>query len=84
MIQSAVKNRPTFEKMMPFMDTILYETIIPLMIVPARDQQLFCDDPIEYIRKQTDLMENIYQQRASTVDLLQLICDYKSSKKKKD
>ena len=39
-------------KMVPFMDTILYETIIPLMMVTQRDLSLFEEDPIEFIRKQ--------------------------------
>lgn len=50
-IASASKIDITMDKMKPFMDTILYETAIPLMLVSQRDVNLFSDDPIEYIRK---------------------------------
>jgi len=38
--------------MLPFMDNILYETVIPLMLTSSRDIRLFEEDPIEFIRKQ--------------------------------
>ena len=74
LVSSATKIKLTMDKMTPFIDNILYETAIPLMLISDRDQQLFYDDPIEYIRKQTDLMETIYLPKVTTVDLVQLIC----------
>ena len=60
------------------MDKILYETIIPLMMISERDVNLFQDDPIEYIRKQQDLMETVYMPKNTSATLLQLICGWKS------
>ena len=60
--------------MLPFMDKILYETIIPLMRISDRDEQLFQDDPIEYIRRQQDLMESVYMPKNTSATLLELIC----------
>ena len=51
LVTSAVKIPSTMAKMLPFMENILYETVIPLMIISNRDIQLFEDDPIEYVRK---------------------------------
>lgn len=41
----------TMAKMKPFIENILYETVIPLMLVTHKDVTLFNEDPIEYIRK---------------------------------
>ena len=37
LISSATKIPLTMNKMLPFMDSILYETVIPLMLVSSRD-----------------------------------------------
>jgi len=52
LVTSATKIKRTMAKMLPFMDNILYETVIPLMLTSSRDIRLFEEDPIEFIRKQ--------------------------------
>ena len=70
LVTAATKIPLTMAKMIPFIDNILYETVIPLMLISQRDLQLFTEDPIEYVRKQTDLMETIYMPKITTIDLL--------------
>ena len=70
--------------MLPFIENILFETAIPLMLVSNRDQQLFHEDPIEYIRKQLDIMETIYMPKFTICDLVQQICTYKTQKGRKN
>lgn len=50
-VSAGVKIPQTMAKLKPFIENIMYETAIPIMMVSQRDQQLFNDDPIEYIRK---------------------------------
>lgn len=38
-------------KLKPYIENIMYETAIPIMMASQRDIQLFTEDPIEYIRK---------------------------------
>ena len=38
LISSATKLKVTMDKMIPFMDNILYETVVPLMMISNRDQ----------------------------------------------
>jgi hypothetical protein len=52
LVTAATKINRTMSKMLPFIDNILYETVIPLMLTSARDIRLFEEDPIEFIRKQ--------------------------------
>lgn len=39
------------ERLKPYVENILYQTVIPIMMVSERDIKLFQEDPIEYIRK---------------------------------
>lgn len=41
LVTSATKIPITMAKMLPFVENILYETVIPLMIISSRDVQLF-------------------------------------------
>lgn len=61
------------------MENILFQTVIPIMMVTERDIQLFSEDPIEYIRKQEDFTETLYMPKNTVIDLLQYICMYQSS-----
>jgi hypothetical protein len=38
------------EKLKPFVENILYDTIIPIMFITQKDMATFNNDPIEYIR----------------------------------
>ena len=38
LISSSTKLKVTMDKMIPFMDNILYETVVPLMMISNRDQ----------------------------------------------
>lgn len=79
LVSSASKIDVTMAKMVPFVDKIMYEKLVPLMMVTAKDQQLFTDDPIEFIRRQNDIMETVYQPRNSAIDLLQYLCQHKAA-----
>jgi lysyl-tRNA synthetase class I len=50
-VSQATKIKCTMARLKPFMENILYQTVIPIMMVSERDIQLFSEDPIEYIRK---------------------------------
>jgi hypothetical protein len=38
------------EKLKPFVENILYDTIIPILFVTERDVTTFNNDPVEFIR----------------------------------
>lgn len=67
----------------PYIEKILFEIVIPVMMVTHKDVTLFKEDGIEYIRKQNDFTESLYTPKNTVVDLLIRLCTYKSSKKAK-
>lgn len=56
----SMKVDKTLEKLKPFIEKILYETAIPIMLVTHKDVELFAQDPTEYVRKQLDFTETLY------------------------
>jgi hypothetical protein len=67
----------------PYVENLLYETIIPIMLVSHKDVTLYKEDSIEYIRKQLDFTETLFSPKNTVVDLLIYLCNYKSVKKSK-
>jgi hypothetical protein len=71
-------------KLLPFVEKLLFEIIVaPIMLITHRDVTIYNDDPIEYIRKQTDFTETLFSPKNTALDLLLYLCKYKSSKKAK-
>jgi Cse1 len=70
------------EKLKPFIENLLFETIIPIMLITHKDSTLYRDDPIEYIRKQYDISD-LFSAKNSVLDLLTYLCTYKSDPKAK-
>jgi len=82
-VTSATKLNRTMDKLKPFIENIIYETIMPIMLITHKDATLFKDDPIEYIRKQQDFTETLFMPKNTVIDLLQYICSYVSAPKVK-
>lgn len=53
-LSSATKIQFTMNYLLPYAENILFETIIPIMLITHSDAMMFQDNPIEYIRKQND------------------------------
>jgi hypothetical protein len=69
-IGAATKIPQTMIKLQPFLENILYETAIPIMMASQRDVNLFHEDPIEYIRKQEDFTETLYMPKNTVIELV--------------
>jgi hypothetical protein len=82
-VSACTKLPKTMEKLTPFVENLLYETIIPIMLITHKDATLYKEDPIEYIRKQYDFTESIFTPKNSVLDLLTYLCTYKKNKKAK-
>lgn len=71
------------EKIKPYVEQILYENIIPILFVTSRDLMTFENDPAEFIRKQDDYVETMYDPKNQIQNLLENLCTYSSQKKGK-
>lgn len=48
------------EKLKPFVENILFDTIVPILYVTEQDLTTFNSDPIEFIRNQYDFNETLF------------------------
>jgi hypothetical protein len=58
---ASTKLQNTMEKLKPFVDVILHDTVVPILYVTSRDLTQFETEPVEYIRAQYDFTETLFQ-----------------------
>lgn len=82
-VSSSTKQEKTMDVLRPFVENLLYETVIPIMLISHKDVSLFKEDPIEYIRKQNDFAETCFAHKNTGVDMMTYLCTYTLKKTKK-
>ena len=60
----------TMNKLKPFVDTLLYQAIVPIMMLNAQDIEVFEMDSAEYIRNYYDFSDTLFKPRNQIGDLL--------------
>ena len=67
--------------MQPYLENLLFETTVPIILVTTHDLYLFREDPIEFLRKQDDAHnETHFSTRLSMLELLQALVSFKAQK----
>lgn len=71
------------EVLKPYVQNLLYETIVPIMLLSSKDINLYQEDSIEFIRRQQDFSETLFSPKNTIIDLLVYLCNYKTNKQNK-
>ena len=66
-ISAAANIDYTVEKLNPYIETLLYDTLLPFFYITEKDVERFDNDPVEYILTMFDVTDS---PRAQTLDLL--------------
>jgi uncharacterized protein YehS (DUF1456 family) len=67
--------------MHPYLENLLFETSVPIVLVTTHDLYLFKEDPIEYLRKYQDTsVETRQTTRLCMIDFLQGLVSFKAQK----
>ena len=74
----------TMEKLKPYVENILTDTLVPIMFVTEKDVTTFENDPAEFIRNLYDFTETLFQPKNQVQDLLCYLVGYSSGKRKKN
>lgn len=64
----------------PYVENILFETAVPIILVSTHDAYLFKEDPIEFLRKLEHVGDTLFSTKASMIDLVAAICQHKRFK----
>ncbi|KAK9824621.1 hypothetical protein WJX72_011782 [[Myrmecia] bisecta] len=66
----AVSMSKTWKLLQPHIQTLLLSCVFPLMCFNEEDQQLWEDDPQEYIRKGYDIIEDMYSAKTAAMNFV--------------
>lgn len=64
----------------PYVDNILFETAVPIIIVSNNDDYQFNEEPIEFIKRLHMYHESLFSYKSCMEDLVSQICTYKMYK----
>lgn len=77
-MMSSVELSPTYKIIKPHLDFVIFQAIFPTLCLSSEDIELFTDDPVEFVRKIHDPMEDWLDPRQSAVNLLQTLARYRT------
>ena len=60
-----------YKHMEPHLDAIFQQIVFPMLCFSAADDELWVDDPQEYVRKSQDLIEDMYSPRMAACSYIQ-------------
>jgi len=69
-LRHCLSKRVLYKHIKPHMNMILYQVIFPLLCFNDQDEELWLEDPHEYIRRSYDVMEEMYSARTSAINFL--------------
>ena len=69
-VEEAVRGKATWPMLKPQVEPLLLQLIFPLLCFGARDDELWRSDPHEFIRKEFDVIEDLYSPRTAASNVL--------------
>jgi len=76
-VESAVQMGSTYTLLKPHVPTLLQEVVFPLLCISDSDVELFESDPLDFVRKQNDPMEDFVDPKMSAMELLESVMKYR-------
>lgn len=74
----AFRLKVTADSLLPLSEKILIEVALPMMQRTLTDEEMWKNDPVEFIRKETDIGKAYYSASNSAGELLKAICEQSS------
>lgn len=69
-VEEAVRGKATWPMLKPQVEPLLLQLIFPLLCFGPRDDELWRSDPHEFIRKEFDVIEDLYSPRTAASNVL--------------
>jgi importin-7 len=76
-LASSVEMSVTYKVIKPHLDFLVLQVIFPTLCLTSEEARLFSDDPVEFIRKVHDPMEDFLDPRLAATNLLQVLARYR-------
>ncbi|CAH8330930.1 unnamed protein product [Eruca vesicaria subsp. sativa] len=69
-LSNSISKKSMYNLLLPRLDVLLFEIVFPLMCFNDSDQQLWEEDPHEYVRKGYNIIEDLYSPRTASMDFV--------------
>ncbi|KAJ0261946.1 Importin beta-like SAD2 [Hirschfeldia incana] len=69
-LSNSISMKSMYSLLMPRLDVLLFEIVFPLMCFNDSDQELWEEDPHEYVRKGYNIIEDLYSPRTASMDFV--------------
>nr|GLL41506.1 importin beta-like SAD2 [Ipomoea trifida] len=69
-LSNSISKNNTYNMLQPQLDVLLFEIVFPLMCFNDNDQNLWDEDPHEYVRKGYDIIEDLYNPKTAAMDFV--------------
>ncbi|KAA8496086.1 Importin beta-like SAD2 [Porphyridium purpureum] len=79
-IEASVAPARTYLVLQPQIGPLLSKIIFPYLCMSAADLELWENDPIEYVRKSTDILEDFYSPRSAACSVLYTLSQLRAQK----
>jgi hypothetical protein len=74
-LTQALKYPPTLDSVKPRVGDLVTSVILPALSRVPKDEELWNDDSVEFIRKENDLMRSYFSHKSSCIDFLVKLCE---------
>jgi len=69
-LEASISPAATWQAMLPHIEILLTKILFPYMCINNEDLILWRDDPVEYVRKTYDILEDFYSPRAAAASMV--------------
>ncbi|KAL0710541.1 hypothetical protein Bca4012_017519 [Brassica carinata] len=69
-LSNSISMKSMYNLLLPRLDVLLFEIVFPLMCFNDSDQELWEEDPHEYVRKGYNIIEDLYSPRTASMDFV--------------
>ena len=69
-VEECIKFKKTYAVLKAHMEGLLFRVLFPLLCFSERDQKQWDEDPVEYVRKEFDVIEDFYNPRTAASAVL--------------
>mmetsp|Transcript_23745 Transcript_23745/g.34001 ORF Transcript_23745/g.34001 Transcript_23745/m.34001 type:complete len:1123 (-) Transcript_23745:74-3442(-) len=76
-VAACVEMSPTYKVLKPHLDFLLFQVVFPTLCISDEDIRLFNDDPVEFVRKVHNPLEDWLNPLIAATNLLQMMARYR-------
>eukprot|EP00181_Compsopogon_caeruleus_P001285 CAMPEP_0184690216 /NCGR_PEP_ID=MMETSP0312-20130426/31095_1 /TAXON_ID=31354 /ORGANISM="Compsopogon coeruleus, Strain SAG 36.94" /LENGTH=1052 /DNA_ID=CAMNT_0027147671 /DNA_START=124 /DNA_END=3282 /DNA_ORIENTATION=+ len=79
-LEASISTAITWQVLVPHIESFLTKVLFPILCINNEDLKLWSEDPIEYVRKSYDILEDFYSPRAAAGSMIYSLSKLRAKK----